>query len=155
MATALQRGTGLRVALFSGNYNYVRDGSNQALNRLVGFLEARGAQVRVYSPTVATPAFEPVGTVISVPSVSVPRRSEYRLALGMPRAVRTDLDAFGPNLVHVSTPDILGSAAVRYARRRGLPVVASVHTRFETYLRYYGLGFLESWLSGSDDHGYR
>ena len=25
--------TGLRVALFSGNYNYVRDGANQALNR--------------------------------------------------------------------------------------------------------------------------
>ena len=26
--------SGLRVALFSGNYNYVRDGANQALNRL-------------------------------------------------------------------------------------------------------------------------
>ena len=25
---------GLRLALFSGNYNYTRDGSNQALNRL-------------------------------------------------------------------------------------------------------------------------
>ena len=28
--------SGLRVALFSGNYNYVRDGANQALNRFVG-----------------------------------------------------------------------------------------------------------------------
>ena len=28
----------LRIALFSGNYNYVRDGANQALNRLVGYL---------------------------------------------------------------------------------------------------------------------
>ena len=41
----------LRIALFSGNYNYVRDGANQALNRLVGFLLRQGAQVRVYSPT--------------------------------------------------------------------------------------------------------
>ena len=37
----------LRIALFSGNYNYVRDGANQALNRLVGFLLRQGAAVRV------------------------------------------------------------------------------------------------------------
>ncbi|MCE2829528.1 MAG: glycosyltransferase family 1 protein, partial [Sphingomonadales bacterium] len=47
----------LRIALFSGNYNYVRDGANQALNRLVGYLLRQGAQVRVYSPTVEEPAF--------------------------------------------------------------------------------------------------
>ena len=37
----------LRIALFSGNYNYVRDGANQALNRLVGYLLRQGAHVRV------------------------------------------------------------------------------------------------------------
>ena len=41
----------LRVALFSGNYNYVRDGANQALNRLADYLLRQGAAVRVYSPT--------------------------------------------------------------------------------------------------------
>ena len=50
--------TGLRIALFSGNYNYVRDGSNQALNRLVEYLLRQGAAVRIYSPTVENPAFE-------------------------------------------------------------------------------------------------
>ena len=43
--------TGLRVALFSGNYNYVRDGANQALNRFVGYLLRQGAAVRIDSPT--------------------------------------------------------------------------------------------------------
>ena len=33
----------LRIALFSGNYNMVRDGANQALNRLVGYLLRKGA----------------------------------------------------------------------------------------------------------------
>lgn len=32
----------LRVALFTGNYNYVRDGANQALNRLVAYLLGQG-----------------------------------------------------------------------------------------------------------------
>ena len=39
----------LRIALFSGNYNYVRDGANQALNRLMGFMLRQGAKVRVYA----------------------------------------------------------------------------------------------------------
>ncbi len=133
----------LRVALFSGNYNYVRDGPTQALNRLVGYLLSQGAAVRVYAPTVAKPAFEPTGDLVSAPSFAIPGRSEYRVAIGLPARLRADLDAFKPNLVHVSAPDILGHRAVSWARRRDIPVVASVHTRFETYLRYYGGGFLE------------
>ncbi len=139
--------TDLRVALFSGNYNYVRDGANQALNKLVRHLLDAGVQVRVYSPTVEKPAFAPEGDLVSVPALPVPGgRGEYKVALGLPRAPREDLEAFAPNLVHVSAPEFLGHAAVAWARKNGLPAVASLHTRFETYPRYYGLGFIEPWL---------
>ena len=137
------RATDLRIALFSGNYNYVRDGANQALNRLVGYLLRQGAAVRVYAPVTDTPAFPPTGDLVGVPSFAVPRRPEYRVPLRLGRAVRRDIGGFAPNLVHVSSPDFAGHAAVRYARRHGLPAVASVHTRFETYPRYYGLAFME------------
>jgi glycosyltransferase involved in cell wall biosynthesis len=140
----------LRVALFSGNYNCVRDGANQALNRLVAHLIDRGHAVRVYSPTIARPAFAPAGDLVSVPSVPIPTRREYRVALGLPRATRADLADFAPDIVHLSAPDWLGGAAQAHARRQGIPVVASLHTRFETYLSYYGLGLLrrraEAWL---------
>ena len=105
----------LRVALFTGNYNYTRDGATQALQRLVGRLESMpGAAVRIYAPTFGTPAFDPDRHVVSVPSVRIPGRSEYRLALGL-------------------------------ARELGAPVVSSLHTRFETYFDYYGLGWLKPW----------
>ena len=133
----------LRIALFSGNYNYVRDGANQALNRLVGFLLRQGAHVRVYSPTTDTPAFPPTGDLVSVPSIPIPGRSEYQLAYRLSAQVRRDLEAFAPNLVHVAAPDIVAHRAVTWARKRGIPVVSSVHTRFDTYLQYYGLQSLE------------
>jgi glycosyltransferase involved in cell wall biosynthesis len=132
----------LRIALFSGNYNYVRDGANQALNRLVAFLEAEGNTVRVYSPTSDTPAFEPAGTLISVPSVSIPGRAEYRVARGLPESLKRDIRAFNPDIFHLSAPDPLGHSAKKLARAMGVPVVASVHTRFETYFEYYGLGWV-------------
>jgi glycosyltransferase involved in cell wall biosynthesis len=135
--------TGLRIALFSGNYNYIRDGANQALNRLVEYLLRQGASVRIYSPTVEHPAFPPNGEIVHIPSLPFPGRSEYKFALGMTWSARRDLRAFRPNIVHVASPDMLGHSAVTLAHRLDLPVVASVHTRFETYPRYYGLAFLE------------
>ncbi|HEX7750882.1 MAG TPA: glycosyltransferase family 1 protein [Novosphingobium sp.] len=135
--------TGLRIALFSGNYNYVRDGANQALNRLVGYLLGQGAAVRVYSPTIPQPAFPPTGDLVSVPSIAFPGRGEYRFPLALSPRVRRDLARFAPNVVHISSPDLVGHRAVSWARKRELPVLASVHTRFETYLRYYNMAWGE------------
>lgn len=135
----------LRIALFSGNYNYTRDGANQALNRLVGSLLAKGAKVRVYSPKVANPDFEATGDLVGLPNVPMPvkGRGEYRLPTGIGAAVKRDLEAFQPNIVHVSSPDPSGHAALRWAQDHNIPVLASVHTRFETYPRYYNMAFLE------------
>lgn len=133
----------VRVALFSGNYNYVRDGANQALNRLVAYLEAQGVAVRVYSPTAPVAAFEPSGTLVSVPSWRIPGRAEYRLSTGLPDAIRRDVEAFAPTIIHLSAPDPLGHAAKKLGRALGIPVVASFHTRFDTYFVYYGLPFLD------------
>jgi glycosyltransferase involved in cell wall biosynthesis len=133
----------LRIALVSGNYNYVRDGANQALNRLVGFLLRQGCKVRIYSPTVPEPAFPPVGDLVSLPSIAAPGRPEYRVPLGLTPAVRKDLEEFAPNIVHIASPDISSHRAVSWARARKIPAVASVHTRFETYLAYYHLELLE------------
>ncbi|MBN8807653.1 MAG: glycosyltransferase family 1 protein [Sphingomonas sp.] len=138
----------LRVALFSGNYNYVRDGANQALNKLVGHLLSRGVTVRVYSPTTNTPAFPPVGDLVSVPGLPVPGgREEYKFAIGLPRKTRKDLEGFAPNIVHLSAPEFLCHGALKWARRNDVAAFASFHTRLETYPAYYHLGFLEKPLT--------
>jgi phosphatidylinositol alpha 1,6-mannosyltransferase len=133
----------LRIALFSGNYNYVRDGANQALNRLVAYLLEQGAAVRIYSPTVKEPALPPLGDVVSVPAIPIPGRSEYRLPLMLTPRAKNDVRRFRPNIIHIASPDLLGHRAVTLAHRLDVPAVASVHTRFETYPRYYGLAFME------------
>jgi len=133
----------LRIALFSGNYNMVRDGPTQALNRLVAYLLGQGAAVRVYAPTVAEPQVKATGDLVPLPSFAIPGRTEYRMALGLPSRVRRDIAAFAPNIVHVSSPDIAAHRAVTWARQRGLPVLASVHTRFDTYPRYYNMAWAE------------
>jgi glycosyltransferase involved in cell wall biosynthesis len=120
------------------------DGPVRALNKLVAHLEACGHDVLVFAPTTDVPAFEHEGELVSVPSVALPgSRSEYRLGLGLSGDARKRLDAFAPTIVHLAAPDWLGLQALDYARRRSIPAVASFHTRFDTYPRYYGMKWLE------------
>jgi len=141
----LKSASGMRVALFSGNYNCTRDGANKALNKLVVHLLEEGAEVKIFSPTSPTPAFEPAGELVSVRSIAIPGRSEYRVALGLPKVIRERVRSFRPDIIHLSAPDWLGSAALGLGRQMNVRVVASMHTRFETYFEYYGLDRLRDW----------
>ncbi len=140
----------LRVALISGNYNMVRDGPTQALGRLVRHLLDQGAAVRIFCPTVAQPQVDQPGEIVSLPSFPIPGRGEYRVPLGLTGDAWHQFKAFRANVVHVASPDRAARQGAKWARDHGVPVLASVHTRFETYPQYYHVGFLkqalEAWL---------
>lgn len=136
-----------KIALFSGNYNYVMDGPVRALNKLVAYLEAQGIEVLIFAPTAKQPAFQHVGKLISVPSFALPGRGEYRLAKGLPAKQQKILEAFAPDIIHLAAPDWLGHAALKWANEFNIPAVASFHTRFDTYPRYYHMGWIEKYVT--------
>ena len=132
-----------KVAIFTGNYNHIRDGVSLTLNRLVSFLMEQGVEVVVFGPTISKPAFDHAGTLIAVPSKKMPGRPEYRISTGLPEEQQLQLEKFDPDLVHIATPDLLGLKALKWAEKNKKPVVASYHTHFSSYLKYYKLSVLE------------
>lgn len=127
----------LRVALVTSSYNFIADGVALTLNRLVAYLESQGARVLVFAPTADAPALEHHGELVPVPSIPLPGRPEYRLALGLPGHLKRQLLDFAPDLIHIAVPDLLGHAALALAERHQVAAVASYHTRYETYLKHY------------------
>ena len=108
-------------------------------------LSARqGAAVRVYSP-ITQDARLPADRGSDRPARASRFPGGRNIGSASPsrRGCASDLRAFRPNIFHVASPEITGHRAVSLAHRWDLPVIASVHTRFETYPRYYGLAFLE------------
>lgn len=148
-----------RVALVTGSYDRNVDGVAFTLNRLVGHLVRRGHEVLVITPSSGRERRHPprrggrrqpssqvrtAGAPLQhVPSVAFPIWQEYRLTWGLDRATRRRLVEFAPTVVHVAIQDAMGHAAQRWAHSVNVPVVCSHHTRFERYLGYYRLGFLE------------
>lgn len=134
----------INVAIFTGNYNHIRDGVSLTLNRLVSFLMEKNANVLVFGPTINQPDLDHAGRLIAIPSIAMPGRPEYRLTTSFPRSAKKELEAFNPDLVHIATPDVLGLMALRWAKKNNKPVVASYHTHFSSYLKYYKLSLFES-----------
>lgn len=135
----------LRVALFTGNYNHIRDGVSLTLNRLVSFLESQGIPVLVFGPTVKNPALKHCGEFVPTPSIPmlVKGRSEYRITTTFPDYARERLEKFKPTIIHLATPDSLGLSAMKWAQANKVQVVSSYHTHFTSYFKYYKLDMIE------------
>jgi len=79
------------------------------------------------------------------PSVTFPLYPEYRLAIPGYFHFERILRGYRPDILHIHSPCSLGLAAVQYGQRFGIPTVATYHTHFASYAKYYRVKTLEAW----------
>jgi glycosyltransferase involved in cell wall biosynthesis len=72
----------------------------------------------------------------------IPRYPELRFGFPAGRRLRQRWGSDRPDAVYVATEGPLGWSALRAARGLGIPAAAGFHTRFDDYMRRYGLPFL-------------
>jgi phosphatidylinositol alpha 1,6-mannosyltransferase len=127
----------MRIAYFTESLLPHVDGVSLTLARLFATLEEYGVEFRVYSPFVPGEEVSWSRRVRRVRSARFPLYPEYRVSFPGGPAVRGDLERFQPQLVHLVSPTPMAWWALRWARRRGVPAVASFHTDFISYFPYY------------------
>ena len=66
-------------------------------------------------------------------TVGLPSYKEIRLAFPSRRAVAREIDAFGPEAIHIATEGPIGNRVRRYCLRRNLPFTTGYHTRFPEF----------------------
>ncbi len=128
----------MRVLFVSDVYFPRVNGVSTSIRTFRGDLARLGVETVLVAPEYPgqTPPDEP--DVIRVPGGRVPgdpedRRMRWRhLYQSLQNLPADEFD-----LVHIHTPFVAHYAAVRYARRRGIPCIATYHTFFEEYLHHY------------------
>ena len=134
----------MKIALFTETFLPKVDGIVTRLTKTVQHLVAAGDEVLIFCPEGAPPEY--CGArVVGVPAMPLPLYPELKLALPRP-AVADALEQFGPDLVHVVNPAVLGLGGIWLAKTKGYPLVASYHTHLPKYLEHYGMGMLEPLL---------
>ncbi|MBU6250430.1 MAG: glycosyltransferase family 1 protein [Cyanobacteria bacterium REEB417] len=134
----------MKIALFTETFLPKVDGIVTRLTKTVQHLVAAGDEVLIFCPEGA-PSDYCGARVMGVPAMPLPLYPELKLALPRP-AVAEALERFGPDLVHVVNPAVLGLGGIWLARTKGYPLVASYHTHLPKYLEHYGMGMLEPLL---------
>lgn len=74
--------------------------------------------------------------VMQVPAIQNFNGSDFSFRIPVPFVIDERLDEFEPDIIHSHHPFLLGDAALRAARRRGLPLVFTHHTLYEEYTHY-------------------
>jgi glycosyltransferase involved in cell wall biosynthesis len=132
----------MRIAYFTESLPPLTDGVSRTLTQLRKTLMADGHEFIFFSPFVPEPDGWN-GTVFEIVSFPFPLYTKYRVAVPALHDIKYRLDQFQPDIVHICSPFLLGMAALNYARAAGIPAVTSYHTRFVSYLKYYGFGWFE------------
>lgn len=129
----------MRIALVTETFLPKVDGIVHTLCRLLEHLEARGHASLLIAPQGGPDRFAAT-PVLGVPGLRLPFYPELRLAL--PHNLRAPLADFQPDVVHILNPLSLGLAGLIWARRAGVPVLASYHTDLPGFAARWGLGIL-------------
>lgn len=133
----------MKIAYFTESLPPLVDGVTRTLTRLADTLEKDQVPYRFYSPVKPDASIYWHDKVHKVASVPFPLYSYYRVSLPYFHGLWRELEAFKPDLLHVCSPTLLGLYAMRYARGKNIPIVASYHTHFVSYFPYYGLEQME------------
>lgn len=135
----------MRVAIVAESFLPNVNGVSNSVLRVLEHLRRTGHEALVIAPD--SPPGEPPADRIHdgirvhrVPARMVPAVTSLPLGLPHPRILRV-LRGFGPHVVHLASPALLGYGGLLAARRLGVPTVAVYQTDVAGFAASYGVGF--------------
>lgn len=125
----------MNILLVTNTYIPHVGGVARSVASFVEAYRARGHRVMVLAPEFPEmPAQE--SDVVRVPAIQNFNASDFSVVLPILPSLDQRIDEFGPDIVHSQHPFLLGTSALRIARRRRLPLLFTHHTLYERYTHY-------------------
>ncbi|MEY3419931.1 MAG: GDP-mannose-dependent alpha-mannosyltransferase [Bacteroidota bacterium] len=127
----------LRLAFFAEILIEDFDGASRSITNILNRIPAD--QYDVLLICGVPPKNKTNWQLFTVPVVKIPINEDYSMAvpqLGINRLNKQLID-FNPDVIHISTPSLLGKFALSYGRKQSIPVITVYHTHFISYIDYY------------------
>jgi glycosyltransferase involved in cell wall biosynthesis len=116
---------------FNDSYKPVMDGVGNVVDNYAFWLNRKYGTSVVVCPEVPGYHDHEDFEVLRFQSIPTPTGSPYRIGLpGVDFSFRKELGRFDFNLVHAHCPFVSGDLAMKLARRRGIPLVTTFHSKY-------------------------
>lgn len=125
----------MRIGLFTNNYRPLVNGLATSVDTFAQAFRRAGHEVVVVAPRYPGGRDDEKG-VLRVPGVRAPTHHAYVLPMALWPGVASAVMALQLDVFHAQHPLLLGSAAGRWARRSGRPLVFTYHTHYDRYAHY-------------------
>ncbi|PZR52137.1 alpha-mannosyltransferase [Xylanimonas oleitrophica] len=139
----------MKVAIVAESFLPHVNGVTGSVLRVLEHLQRQGHEALVLAPDAddgVVPPFVSGAPVVEMGAVGLPGYPQVRLVVGQRARLQRTLAAFGPDVVHLASPFVLGWHGIRAADALDLPTVAVYQTEVPGYAARYGMRHLEPLL---------
>jgi glycosyltransferase involved in cell wall biosynthesis len=127
----------VKIVIITETFLPSTDGVVTRLTEAIKYLRSQKHEVVVIAPDLGVKEYQ--GALVEgIGTVTMPFYRSKKFSLPT-RKIKPLLEKHQPDLVHVANPALVGVAGIHYAKRMGLPLMASYHTHIPKYLDYYKL----------------
>ncbi len=133
----------MRLAMITETFVPDVNGVSLTLNHWCRGLISKGAQIDLVWPGVSDSSL-PKFSSWQAAGHPLPGYRSLKFGWKLPERVKKHWRDNPPDIFYIATEGPLGLDALRFARRRKIPVITGFHTNFDQYLTHYRLGWLKT-----------
>lgn len=122
----------INTGQFNESYLPILDGVSITVQNYAYWLNKKQGKTIVVTPKYPNYVDHESFDVIRYNSIYVPKRSPYRLGLPrFDRNLKKKISSYQLDIIHAHSPFSSGNIALKCARERNIPIVATFHTKFD------------------------
>lgn len=125
----------MRIAIFANNYLPNPYGVTQSIESFRRQFEKLGHEVFIFAPAWKGYADENPN-VFRYPSIDIEFKFKFPLAVPYSRKMDKVIAGLDLDIIHSQHPNLLGSAAMKWARKKKIPLVFTWHTLYDQYAHF-------------------
>jgi glycosyltransferase involved in cell wall biosynthesis len=140
----------MNIAFFTNNYLPNVYGVPRSLETFRRELEAAGHTVFIFAPNFSGHK-DNDPKIFRYPSVDTEFKFKFPLAIPYSRKLDKILAGLKLDIIHSHHPNLLGTAAAKWAKKKNIPLVFTWHTLYDQYANFFPFlpqKFVAKWIIG-------
>ncbi|MFA6193307.1 MAG: glycosyltransferase [Parcubacteria group bacterium] len=127
----------MRIAIFTNNYLPNPYGVSGSVESFRKEFEKLGHEVYIFAPHWRD-YHDKNPNVFRYPSISIRlKKIKYPLPVLYSRKISKILENFKIDIVHSQHPNLLGSVAMKWAKKKSIPIIFTWHTLYDQYTHFF------------------